>query len=365
MKNREQGLDRLRILSAYFVVGIHLFALLGDLGGGRGVSLLVNAFVYALVFCAVNCFGLLSGYLGFRENNNRLRLSSLIVLWLQFLFYRIFFLLLPSLLHIAAPVSLTDILLPVTKRVNWYMTAYFEMMLLAPAINLIVQRLSRGTNALACLALFALTAVSTALRAVMDCDPFLLGEGYNWMWLAVLYFWGASMKKHAWFSGMSANRLRLILTASLLLTAGWRWGMQSFSSPAGFPGNTEKIFYSYTSPTIALAAICLLLLHARMEANEKMGRLIEKASAAALGVFLLHTTVWNWLIAPLAGLLSPLPQSFAWLNVLGSALVITLLCIPVDLVRGWLFRKLHVRELADAAQERFFALCGKLGEKTG
>ena len=360
MKNRQAGLDRLRILSAWFVVCIHLFALLGDLAGSTGISLFVNAFVYALVFCAVNCFGLLSGWLGYREEGNSLRLKPLVLLWLQFVFYRVFFLLLPSLLGIAE-VSLADVFLPVTRRVNWYMTAYFEMMLLAPGLNLIVRHVSRGVNAVICLALLALTVISTALRAVMDCDPFLLGEGYNWMWLAALYFWGASLRKHGWFSGISAGRLRLVLFASLLLTAAWRWGMRSFFSPAGFPGNTEKIFYSYTSPTIALAAICLLLLHARLTGPGS--RFMEKASSAALGVFLLHTTVWNWLIVPCAGLLSPLPQSFAWLNVLGSALVITLLCIPVDLLRGRLFTLLRIPALAEKLQARLFALCGRIAER--
>ncbi len=360
MKNRQAGMDRLRILSAWFVVCIHLFALLGDLGSSTGISLFVNAFVYALVFCAVNCFGLLSGWLGYREEGNSLRLKSLILLWLQFVFYRVFFLLLPSLLGIAE-VSLADVFLPVTRRVNWYMTAYFEMMLLAPGLNLIVRHVSRGVNAVICLALLALTVVSTALRAVMDCDPFLLGEGYNWMWLAVLYFWGASLRKHGWFSAISAGRLRLVLFASLLLTAAWRWGMRSFFLPDGFPGNTEKIFYSYTSPTIALAAICLLLLHARLTGPGS--RFMEKASSAALGVFLLHTTVWNWLIVPCAGLLSPLPRSFAWLNVLGSALVITLLCIPVDLLRGRLFTLLGIPSFAEKLQARFSALCGRIAEK--
>lgn len=365
MKNRQQGLDRLRICAAWFVVGIHLFALLGDLGSAGGASLLVNAFFYALVFCAVNCFGLLSGWLGWREGRNDLRLSALMQLWLQFVFYRVFFLLLPALAGIAAPVGAADIFLPVTRRVNWYMTAYFEMMLLAPGLNLIVSRVSRGANALLCLALFALSAVSTALRAVMDCDPFLLGEGYNWMWLAALYFLGASLKKHGWLSALGTGRLRLCVLAMLLLTAGWRWGMRRFFSPAAFPGSTEKLFYSYTSPTILLASVGLLLLHARMEPCKRGGGLIEKASSAALGVFLLHTTVWNWLIVPCAGLLSPLPKRFAWLNVLGSALVITLLCIPVDLARGWLFRMLHVRELTNRAQARFFTLCGKITEKLG
>jgi surface polysaccharide O-acyltransferase-like enzyme len=152
-----------------------------------------------------------------------------------------------------------------------------------------------------------------------------------------------------------------VLFASLLLTAAWRWGMRSFFLPDGFPGNTEKIFYSYTSPTIALAAICLLLLHARLTGPGS--RFMEKASSAALGVFLLHTTVWNWLIVPCAGLLSPLPRSFAWLNVLGSALVITLLCIPVDLLRGRLFTLLGIPSFAEKLHARFSALCGRIAEK--
>ena len=182
------------------------------------------------------------------------------------------------------------------------------------------------------------------------------------MWLAALYFLGASMRKHGWFSGTHAGHLHLWLPAALLLTAAWRWGMRSFFNADAFPGNTEKLFYSYTSPTVLLASLCLLLLHARMD-SVKAERLIEKASSSALGVFLLHTTVWNWLIVPCAGLLSPLPQSFAWLNVLLSALVITLLCIPVDLARAWVFRKLHVQELAGRIQTYFAKLCGKIAQK--
>lgn len=361
MQQRQQGMDRLRILAAYFVVGIHLFALLADFAGGAGAGLFMNLSVYALVFCAVNCFGLLSGYLGYREEKNSLRLSSLLLLWLQFLFYRVFFLLLPSLLGLADPVSLADIFLPVTRRVNWYMTAYFEMMLFAPVMNLVIRHNSRNANAIMCLALFAVSVFSTALRAVMDCDPFLLGEGYNWMWLAFLYFWGASVKKHGWFRGVSAAKLRLLLLASLLLTAGWRWGMPTFFSPDGFPGNTGKVFYCYPSPTVVIAAFCLLLLHERMKANARMGAWIGKLSSAALGVFLLHTTVWNWLIAPNAALLSPLPQGWAWLNVLVSAAVITALCIPVDLARGWLFDRLRLRQLAGRVQAAVFRLCAGIG----
>ena len=112
------------------------------------------------------------------------------------------------------------------------------------------------------------------------------------------------------------------------------------------------------APELA-AALCLLLLHERARPRRLDG-LIAKLSSAALGVFLLHTTVWGWLIAPAAGLLSPLPQKWAFVNVLLSALVITALCIPVDLLRAWLFEKFGLRRLADRAQGKIFALCARL-----
>jgi hypothetical protein len=180
-----------------------------------------------------------------------------------------------------------------------------------------------------------------------------------------LYFWGASARKHAWFRDVQKGRLAAFLVFSLLLTAGWRWGMHCFFAPEGFPGNTEKMFYAYTSPTIAAAALCLLLLHERGGGWRCWDGLMAKAASAALGVFLLHTTVWGWLIAPNAALLSPLPQGFAWLNVLLSALVITLLCIPIDLLRAWIFEKLGARKLTGWVQEKVFSLAAQDSRKNG
>ncbi len=359
-RQREIGPDRLRLLAAFFVVGVHLFPLIVDLsGGGPGFSHFAGLFCYALVFCAVNCFGLLSGYLGYREENNLPRVSALIALWLQFLFYRVVFLLLPALTGLAEPVSLADVFLPVTRRVNWYMSCYFEMMLFAPLINLLIRRTSKGMNALMCLVLFALSSAAALLRGLTSCDPFLLADGYSWMWLGFLYFWGGSIRKHGWGRSLSARTLWLLLFGALLLMSGWRFLMQNFFPPEGFPGRTEKLFFSYPSPTVAVSALCLLLLHLRGKSG-RHDALIQKLSSAALGVFLLHTTVYGWLLAPHTALLSPLPAPWGALNALLSTLAVALLCIPVDLLRARLFRLLSVKKLADRIQAWVYERGGRI-----
>ncbi len=361
-QQRQRGLDLLRALSAYFVVGIHLFAMIGKLNEQTGIHLLPGAFVYATVFCAVNCFGLLSGYLGYREGSNYLKVSALLRIWLQFLFYRILFLLIPAIAGLTEEVSITDVLMPLSHRVNWYMSAYFEMMLLAPAINIVIRNSPPRINAVMCSAVVAGTAAAALARTVMDCDPFLLGEGYNWMWLAILYFLGASIKKFGWFQNCSRSKVCIIGLSAIFLTAGWRC-MMSVLPAASFPGNTGKMFYSYTSPTIVIAAGAMLIWHTGLKIGSRVGAVIETMSSAALGVFIMHTTVWNLLIVPAEPFLSPLPDKMSWLNVLASAFIITMLCIPVDLVRAWFFRKLHIGDCTDWVQRKAFSLCGSLAEK--
>lgn len=379
-KQRETGPDRLRALAAFFVVGIHLFPLIVDLNAGRpDVSYFAELFCYALVFCAVNCFGLLSGYLGYREENNLPRVSALIVLWLQFLFYRVVFLLLPMLAGLAEPISLADIFLPLTRRANWYMSCYFELMLFAPLLNLVIRRIPRGLNALMCAVLFVLSTAAALLRGLTHCDPFLLSDGYSWMWLGFLYFWGASVKKHGWGRTLSARTLWKLILGALLLMAGWRFLMQVFFlSPAfpwipdklfpgrfpwlprpplpaeSFPGRTEKIFYSYPSPTAVIPALCLLLLHLRIKPGRRDAP-VSKLSSAALGVFLLHTTVYGWLLVPHMELLRPFHAPWGVVNALLSSFAVALLCVPVDLLRARLFRLLGVKKIADRIQAWVFA----------
>ncbi len=364
MPQRQRGLDALRILAAFFVVGIHLFPQLADLeDSGAGLPQFANALGYALVFCAVNSFGLLSGYLGYREQGNTLRVSALIILWLQILFYRVCFLLLPSLAGLTAPVTKPDILLPISQRVNWYMSCYFELMFFAPAIHLLIRSLPKRGNAIACVLLFVIPVASMLPRSLVECDPFQLEKGYSWMWLGFLYFWGASIRKHGWGTGISGRRLCGILCTSLLLMALWRWTAQAFFPPQSFPRRMTRLLYDYLSPTVIASAVCLLLLFLRMQPPLRMQNTLEQAASAALGVFLLHTTVWYWLILPNRERLSLLPPAWAACNVLLAALGITLISIAVDLIRQRLFRLLRVRQFADAAQTLLFRVFSSMADK--
>ena len=348
---RSRGIELLRAFAALLVVAIHVFPLCAPVNREPyAAAPLPDLFFYALALCGVNCFGLISGYVGYRDEPTPPRLSPLMLIWLQMVLYRALFLLLPWKLGVSEQaVSLSEIFLPVTKRVNWYITAYFEMSLLAPLIQRAVRGSSRRDNARMSLALLALASLLPMLRFAMDCDPFLLDNGYSWMWLSVLYFWGCSLKKFGWFHTASARRLTAVLAASLLLTALWRL-LASPQSPVPLSGRFARLFYVYTSPTLVLASGCLLLLFARIRPPARLNGPIRAAASASLGVFLLHTTVWYWLIEPRLAALPP--ARFGSLRAFLAALLIALPCALIDLGRGRLFAALHIKRLTDRAQTR-------------
>ena len=98
MKERNYGIDLLRIVSMLMVVINHILRFGGvysDNLAGIGRLLIVGMDVLCL--CAVNCFALISGYVGVRPKH---KFSNIISLWLLVLFYGIVFL---SVFALVAP----------------------------------------------------------------------------------------------------------------------------------------------------------------------------------------------------------------------------------------------------------------------
>lgn len=360
-RSREPGIDRLRFLAACFVVCIHVFPVLVDLNPRPPAGpQFQNLLMYALVLCAVNCFGLISGYLGYREEETRIRWSSLLQIWLEMVLFRVLFLLLPAAAGLTE-VSLADVFLPVTRRVNWYITAYFEMMPFAPLMNRLIRGSSRGTNGLMTAGLLLFFCVVPLAGAMLNADPFRLDGGYSWMWLGALYFFGAVVKKEKWLSRTRTRTLWLGLAVCLALSALWaRLAPLPFGADR-FPGSQWKVLLSYPSLTLTVPALCMLELCRRAKPGRLEQRWLRIAAPASLGVFLIHTTLF-WLLVPLLKMLR-VPQALGTPAVFVASLAVAVLCVLIDTLRAALFRLIHVKALTDAVQTRIYALCDRLASR--
>ncbi|MBQ3005393.1 MAG: acyltransferase, partial [Clostridia bacterium] len=88
-KERNYGIDLLRIVSMLMVVTLHTLNFGGILHNVEPFSFkyYFNWFLYLGAYCAVNCYGLIAGYVGYGSKS---KYSNLINLYLQTLFYSLF-----------------------------------------------------------------------------------------------------------------------------------------------------------------------------------------------------------------------------------------------------------------------------------
>lgn len=194
IKEKFYGIELLRILATFYIILLHVIGqggIASAVGQGRiataGCSLLL-----ALAYPAVNCYALISGFVGCKS---RFKLSRLLLLWVSVVtvnlavwgFFRLFA---PSL---AAHFSLSACFKPLINNEYWYVTAYFGLSVLTPALNAAVLNLPKKDFARMLIGFFALFVL---LPVIADKDLFWSHSGYSMLWLTLLYVTGAYFRLH-------------------------------------------------------------------------------------------------------------------------------------------------------------------------
>ncbi|MBR5707821.1 MAG: acyltransferase, partial [Oscillospiraceae bacterium] len=246
---RNHGVDLLRLVSMLMVVVLHV---LGQ--GGVLAAVPAPSWRYGLCwaleaasFCAVDCYAMISGYVG---TGRSFRPSGIVLLWLRVVFYT---LLITTVALALAPGSVglrayLNAVFPVMTQQYWYVSSYFCVFFFMPFLDAGVEKLPKKA---AGAALIALTALLTVLPFVFGSDPFRTGSGYSAFWLAYLYLLGAYFRKYC-----ALEKLRGIkaLAGYVLFTAA-TLAFKLLDGRLPFDGG---MLCSYTSLTVLAASVCLL-----------------------------------------------------------------------------------------------------------
>lgn len=324
MNKRSYGIDLLKSVSMQMIVVLHVLGVGGILAGtGQGSAASNTAWLLETFnICAVNCFGLVSGFVLCKGHYRRSRLVSL---WLRVV--------LESLLITAAfavfmrgSVKASDwlnVFTPVIHNVYWYFTAYFALFFFVPYINKMLNSLSdREAASLA----VSVVIIFVFLGNSLNKDIFFLHGGYSFLWLLCLYILGACLRRVK--IREKYNRYLFLLAYLLTIIVAWAI-MQLLAAP---------IVISYTSPFILLAAVFLLLFFRRLEFNSpKSQKFISILARTSFGVYIIHThpLIWSNILSDrfVPYLKYPVPVTLAL--VLISAVVIYAVCTLLD----WLVEK--------------------------
>lgn len=91
--SRNVGIDALRIVAMYSIVVLHIMKHGGILDNAKDSHFYAVWFIQSFVIAGVDCYALISGYVGYSDNENigKTDYGKAFALWLQVLFYSVGF----------------------------------------------------------------------------------------------------------------------------------------------------------------------------------------------------------------------------------------------------------------------------------
>ena len=349
---RNHGIELLRIFAMLLAAVLHILKKGGVITASEG-NLAAYSTVWLLeaaAYCAVNCYALISGYVGYSDRPKPLRLARCIELWLQVVFYSVII----TTVYCIAGVGFVgvsdfaDAFLPVTSKQYWYFTAYIGMFFFIPLLNALVRRLNRRALVSLCIMLIAVFSLYDTFASFWKKDPLALVGGHSPLWLGVLYIFGAAMKKLRVPESMSSKKALLIYASAAVFTALFK--ITGDRLLRFVPGS---LFVRDTSPTVLLCAAALLVAFARFKPCRKLTEFAVLFAPAAFGVYLLHVSplVFEHVIGNRFAFIGRLPFPLIPFAVLASAGVILVVGLAADKVRILLFKALGVPKMCRKAEK--------------
>lgn len=349
---RNHGIELLRIFAMLLAAVLHILKKGGVITASEG-NLAAYSTVWLLeaaAYCAVNCYALISGYVGYSDRPKPLRLARCIELWLQVVFYSM---IITTVYCIAGVGSVgvsdfADAFLPVTSKQYWYFTAYIGMFFFIPLLNALVRRVNRRALVSLCIMLIAVFSLYDTFASFWKKDPLALVGGHSPLWLGVLYIFGAAMKKLRVPESMSSKKALLIYASAAVFTALFK--ITGDRLLRFVPGS---LFVRDTSPTVLLCAAALLVAFARFKPCRKLTEFAVLFAPAAFGVYLLHVSplVFEHVIGNRFAFIGRLPFPLIPFAVLASAGVILVVGLAADKVRILLFKALGVPKMCRKAEK--------------
>ena len=343
---RNLGVDLLRSLSMFMVVVLHVLGQGGilaalDAAPVRGGSFVLCWLLELACYCAVDCFGLISGYVSQSQVFER---EKNFATWAQVAFWSAGITLLFRL-FVPGTTRFRDVgkaCFPAITRQYWYFTAYFGLMFFIPFLNILLHHLDRAqTKSL----MTALLVLFSLLPTVLDRDLFFTKAGYTLLWLTVLYLLGACVRKLDLLGRLPgwaclAGYLLCVLTA-LGLKLLFRPGPGPLPPMGRFL--RPDLLVSYTSPAVLFSALFLLALFRKLRVPAGLpARTVGFLAPLAFGVYLIHThpLVWAFFLRDRFASYAQLPPLLCAGAALLTAGGIFLACTALEFCRHRVFRLL-------------------------
>ncbi len=288
--NRNYGVDLLRICATLMIVMLHILGRGGIIENCTRFSLRFDITVWLEVFClcAVNCYGLITGYV---TNRSNIKYRKIINMWLGVAFWTISLTLFFYFRHPGEIMkrNIVRSFLPITFSNYWYFSSYFILFFFIPYLNRLVDHLSQKEYK----RLLGLILVLFGMVGLIT-DPFKTLQGYSFIWLACLYLIGAYISRYNPLEKVQAIKLINNIIFSVCVTFFSIYFMLEHPK-ASFGYFSSSVLFNYCSIFMVIMAVSLLELFKRIKLKDGMIRLTKFLTPTSFGVYIIHVQTYAWI----------------------------------------------------------------------
>lgn len=342
-KERNYGLELLRLVAAFYVLILH------SLNMGDGLSVAAKGtlsynilwFLQIISYGAVNIFVLISGYAGSGSGNMKKDWGRLLTLWLEVIYYSVLVYLVFVILNKVTfhPKDFLHYFFPLSNDFYWFFSSYVGLYLLKPVLDIAVDSLDKKKTEIFMILVFLGFSIFSMVREVFETN-----YGYSTIWFIVLYLIGAAEKKHQFTKNISSLKLIAIVICSSVYT--WCWKVYGIEFTLFNQKYSTDFLVSYLSPTITAIAFCHVILFSRFHPFDLFKKILMFSAPSVFTVYLInaHPLYFNIRMkryfAPWAGrrISVLLPR------ILIYCFTFFVFAIIIDKIRQFVFHKLKINE---------------------
>ena len=351
---RNYGIDLFRIVSMIMVLVLHV------LGQGHAIyaevfssNFYTGWFLETAAYGAVNCFGLISGYVGYKAKH---KYANILYINLQ---VTILLLISISIYKIRYPEEVVnkDFLkaaLPFAHYVLWYYLAYFCMFFFIPFMNILIKNVTRNQGRLLVITIFVIFSI---IPNFFNYDLYGTSYGYSALWLCLCYLIGAYFSKYSDDIKIGKSWLALIYLISVTIA----WGYDMILTKLQYQPYFLSTLIDYTSPCILVSSCALLLLFSKIKPPKVVNYGIKFFAPLAFSVYIIHVSPYFWkkFMANRFSSYTTLNPFLFPLAVLGTAILLFICFALIDYVRLLLFKLCRIKQICEWIEKKIRSLFEK------
>ncbi|MDR1743541.1 MAG: acyltransferase [Dysgonamonadaceae bacterium] len=353
-RRRESNIELLRLVSMFNILVYHFF-----LHGDLGMQINIYQAIVTIIHIGVICFVLISGYFGIHT-----KIKSIINLYCLVAFYGVVLYLVSVFISGKFDFYGIKAILPFGKGFYWFIIVYFQLYLIAPFLNKIIDKLSHKEFIIIIL-VFAY--FSFYLGLIMKDSTFV--NGHNLANFIFIYLIGRYLRL---YKNVKEAERKENLKKSLLCYLVVAIGV--FLSIAFAPNIISKIItrlsFPYNSPVLIIMAVLVFNIFRNIKIQSQI---INYAATSALAIYLLHENPCTnkYVYAPLKIWYETQSGFVFACSLITYALAVFFVCIFIDKVRIKIVELLRLEKISEIIEikilhlwEKFWSNSDRLNDKT-